>query len=71
MIETLYPKNALHKYKAQVNKEQKPEQVRFISQLKIYENHKRPENFFPARAALQIEDGLLETVTPSWKEIQR
>ena len=57
MIETLYPKNAKHKYKAQVNKEQKPEQVMFISQMKISENHKRPENFFPARAALQIEDG--------------
>ena len=71
MIETLYPKNALHKYKALVYKEQISEQVRFISQMKISENHKRPENFFPARAALQIEDGLLETVTPSWKEIQR
>ena len=71
MIETLYPKNALHKYKAQVYKEQKPEQVRFVSEMKIYENHKRPENFFPARAALQIEEGLLETVTPSWEEIQR
>jgi len=54
-----------------VYKKQEPEQVRFISEMKISQNHKRPENFFPARAAFQIEEGLLETVTPSWKKIQR
>ena len=32
-------------------------------------DHKRPENFLPARAELQMEEGELETVTPSWKEI--
>ena len=43
----------------------------YITNEDLDENHKRPENFFPARAAFQIEEGLLETVTPSWEEIQR
>ena len=30
-------------------------------------DHRRPENFFPARAELQMVEGELDTVTPSWK----